>query len=242
MFVPTASHITMSNPGANPPRYRAFDAAIFDFDGVLMNTIPLHYRSYRDLFATEGVAFSFEDYLRTASGASRDRVIRTVLGAQIAPEKFEALMRRKQEIVLDLARTDGLKPIDGAFDLVGRLRQLGLGIGMGSSSRTAALFLATMQLDHFFDATTDALETKRSKPDPEVFLTTARKLGVSPARCLVFEDADVGVEAGKAAGMTIVAITTTRSAAVLHEADLVIDNFAGFDPEPILFPGYLAKN
>ncbi len=213
-----------------------FRAAIFDFDGVLVDTIPLHHASYRQLFAEEGVEFTMDDYRRVASGAPRHRVIRAVLGDDLPAERFERLMARKEEIVLELAREQGLRPIDGVLELVDRLRREGLLLGVASSSRTARVFLETMQLDDRFDATTDARDTELAKPDPEVFLSTAARLGVEPAQCLVFEDAPVGVVAARAAGMRVVAITSTTSAEQLAGADWVIDSFVGFDPTPILFP------
>ena len=220
-----------------------FRAVIFDFDGVLVNTISLHYSSYRRLFASEGVTFTFGDYQRVANGAPRHRVIRAVLGDDLPEEKFQALMERKETIVRDLAsRGEGLKPLDGVLDLVHRLRNHGLLVGVASSSRTAAVFLRTMKIELLFHAVTDGLETMRSKPHPEVFIKTARKFGVPPEHCLVFEDASVGVTAARAAGMSVVGITTTTPAEDLREANWVIDSFVGFDETPILFPTCVAES
>jgi beta-phosphoglucomutase len=216
------------------PRF-IFQAAIFDFDGVLADTIPLHFESFRRLFEAEGARFTFEDYQRRASGAPRDRVIRAILGEEIPPAKMRALMERKEEILLELIREQGLRPIDGALELVKRLRGLGLRLGMASSSRTAARFLEAIGGRPLFDAVTDALEAIRPKPDPEVFLATARKLGVEPPRCLVFEDAVPGIRAARAAGMKVVAIATTCAARDLREADWVIESFADFDSLQVLY-------
>ena len=212
----------------------AFRAAIFDFDGVLVDTVELHYTSFRRLFADEGVDFSLADYMRVANGAPRHRVIRAVLGDDFPASKFEALMDRKEEIILDLAANVGLRPIDGALDLVDALRDSGLRVGVASSSRTARVFLEIMKIDQLFDAITDARDAARSKPDPDVFLATARHLGVDPHACVVFEDAKVGIAAAKAAGMRVVAITTTTAATELAGADWVVDTFVGFDPRTIV--------
>ena len=213
------------NASSQPP----FRAAIFDFDGVLADTVDLHYTSFRRLFADEGVDFSFADYMRVANGAPRHRVIRAVLGDNLLASKLEALMDRKEEIIFDLAASVGLRPIDGALDLVHTLRDSGLRLGVASSSRTARAFLGIMKIDQLFEAITDACDAARPKPDPDVFLATARHLGVDPHTCVVFEDAKVGIEAAKAAGMRVVAITTTSAATELADADWVVDTFVGFD-------------
>ncbi len=213
-----------------------FQAAIFDFDGVLADTIPVHYRSFRKLFEAEGREFTFEDYQRVANGAPRDRVIRAILGNDLPPEKFSALMKRKEEIVLELITSEGIQPIDGALELVVQLRSLGLRTGIASSSRTAELFLKNLRAEHLFDAVTDGQVSQQPKPHPEVFMTTARKLGIEPHRCLAFEDAVFGIRAARAAGMKVVAITTTTAAEKLVEAHWIIDSFKSFDPVSILYP------
>jgi beta-phosphoglucomutase len=229
--IPDAADLAIEAESRDMPLIKA---AIFDFDGVLVNTIPLHFRSFRELFREQGVEFTFDDYRRVANGVPRDRVIKAVLGENLRPELFARLMRRKEDLILDLLDREGIQAIDGAMELVERLRALGLRLGVASSSRTAARFLSRLGAAHLFHAVTDASETVRAKPDPEVFLTTARKLEVGPAQCLVFEDAPLGVAAARAAGMKVVAITSTTSADQLHEADLVIDSFVGLDPLPLL--------
>jgi beta-phosphoglucomutase len=171
-------------------------AAIFDLDGVIADTVPLHFRSFRDLFAAEGVDFSFDDYKAVANGAARALTIRTVMGKGLTPEKFEFLMTRKEEITLELAARDGLHRIPGAIELAQAFKDRWLLLGMASSSRLAVRFIEMMGYQEVFHAMSDAREVKKAKPSPDVFLLTASKLDVEPGRCLVIEDSVLGVQAG----------------------------------------------
>ena len=212
-----------------------FRAAIFDFDGVLVDSIPLHHASYRDLFAAEGVEFGFDDYIRVANGAPRDRVIRSILGEDLPQDRFQWLMNRKEEIILEMVKDNGLPFIEGVLNLVDKLKAMELRIGIASSSRSAEKFIRALNMEQLFDAVTDAVHTTHTKPDPEVYLATASRLGVQPQDCIVFEDAPVGITAARAAEMKVVAITTTNSAEELRDADWVIDSFTGFDLLSTLF-------
>jgi beta-phosphoglucomutase family hydrolase len=213
---------------------KSLRAVIFDFDGVLADTVPLHFRSFHELFAAEGVDFTFDDYQEFANGAPRARTIRTVMGDDLDPEKFESLMRRKEEIVLELADREGIGAIPGAIDLVRAFKKHGLRLGMASSSRTAVLFLEKMGAAPLFDGTTDASEVPKAKPDPDVFLRTAEKIAVDPQHCLVVEDSVFGVQAGRAAGMKVLGVTTTTTAHALRDADWVVETFEGLEPSILL--------
>lgn len=204
-------------------------AVIFDFDGVLADTVPLHFRSFHELFAAEGVDFTFDHYQEFGNGAPRARTIRRVMGDDLDTEKFDFLMGRKEEIVLQLADREGIIAIPGVLELARGFKAQGLKLGMASSSRTAVLFLEKMGAAPLFDGTTDASEISRAKPDPDVFLRTAEKIGIEPRHCLVIEDSIVGVQAGRAAGMRVLGVTTTTTAAALHDADRVVGSFEGLD-------------
>src|SRR5258705_5322630 len=108
-----------------------YDAAIFDFDGVIADSIPLHFEAFQRLFAEEGVRFTTDDYRRAANGAPRDRVISNVLGP-LPPERMRDLMERKERYVIELLERRGLSPIPGALETVRALRQRGLRTAIAS--------------------------------------------------------------------------------------------------------------
>lgn len=213
-----------------------FRAVIFDFDGVIADTIPLHFASYREMFREAGVQFSFADYLRVGNGAARHEVVRATMG-ELPDDEKRRLMDRKGEIMLELVRRDGLQAIPGSLELVRRFRELGLKLGLASSSRSAVQFLESMGERDLFDAVTDALQTVKAKPDPEVYLATATKLGIPPENCLAIEDAILGVQSAHAAGMAVLAVTTTTTADDLKDADWVVESLTQVRPEKLLERG-----
>jgi len=220
---------------------RRFQAAIFDFDGVIADSIPLHYEAFRRVFAAEGVAFTFEDYRRTANGAPRDKVIRTVLG-QVEPERLKRLMAEKEREVMTLLGERGLEPIPGALEMARDLRSRGLRTAVASSSRTARRFLEALEprddscrpAISLFEAVLESDGIRAPKPDPEIFLMAAKAVGTEPEDCLAFEDAVQGVRAARAAGMLVVALTTTEDREALGEADLIFDSFGEIDLDELL--------
>jgi beta-phosphoglucomutase len=222
------------------PSSAHFRAAIFDFDGVIADSIPLHFEAFRKLFEEEGLLFTFDDYRRAANGAPRDVVIRGVMG-ELAAERLQDLMARKEHYVLELLERRGLSPIPGSLELVRALRAKGLRTAVASSSRTARRFLEALKPADpslvpaaLFDAVLEGDGARAPKPDPEVFLLAAKALGVPPERCLAFEDAVNGVRSARAAGMTVVAITTTERAEALGEAHRIFQSFAEIDPAALL--------
>src|SRR3546814_435023 len=125
-------------------------------------------------------------------------------------------------------KPDALLP--GVEALLIELRRKGIGSALGSASKNAQLILGKTAVGDFFDVVVDGNMVSRSKPDPEVFLTGAEKLRVSPADCVVFEDAAAGVEAAKRAGMKTVGIGHPNE---LHEADWIVPNLAGMTVEKL---------
>jgi beta-phosphoglucomutase len=223
---------------------RRFQAAIFDFDGVIADSIPLHYEAFRRVFAAQGVTFSFEDYRRVANGAPRDMVIRTVLG-QMDSGRLKWLMAEKEREVMALLGERGLQPIPGALELARDLRSRGLRTAVASSSRTARRFLEALEPRDpscrpplsLFDAVLESDGIRAPKPDPEIFLSAAQAVGTRPEDCLAFEDAVQGVRAARAAGMLVVALTTTEERGALGEAHLIFDSFGEIDPDGLLEVG-----
>jgi beta-phosphoglucomutase len=216
-------------------------AAIFDFDGVIADSIPLHFEAFRRIFAEEGVRFTIEDYRRSVNGMPRDRAIQAVLGVLPEP-RLRDLMARKERHVLELLAERGLEPIPGSLEMVRALRSRGLRTAVASSSRTARRFLEALRpagpslepAASLFDAVLEGDGARAPKPHPEIFLLAAQAIGVPPSLCLAFEDAVHGVHAARAAGMRVVAVATTERREALHEAHLVFGSFAEIDLDRLL--------
>ena len=184
-------------------------AVIFDLDGVLATTDEFHYLAWKAIADREGIPFDRKanDAFRGVSRmACVEILVRGAKRAYGVVEK-EELARYKNGCYQKLL--NGLTPaaiLPGVEDLLGRLKAAGIRIAVGSSSKNARLILEKTGLLDRFDAIADGNDIAMSKPDPEVFLVAARKLGISPAACAVVEDAEAGIDAALAAGMKAVGV------------------------------------
>ena len=211
-----------------PPAQRTgtIRGAIFDLDGVLVDTARYHFLAWKRLADELHIAFTREDNERL-KGVSRGRSLEIILelGGKRLSEEAKVLAAEKKngwylESIQNITPRELLPQV---VPLLTYLRAHGVKISLGSASKNAEAILDKLAIAPLFDAVVHGGHVSKAKPDPEIFLTAARALGVPPAQCVVFEDASAGVEAGKNAGMTVIGV---GDPAVLTEADLVIKSFA----------------
>jgi len=182
---------------------------IFDLDGVLVTTDEFHYLSWKKVADAEGIYFDREINHRLR-GVSRMISLEIVLERsprQYSDQEKLALAERKNTIYRNLL--DRLGPGDalpGAIPLIEDLRRAGVRIAIGSSSKNTRYIIERLEIGPLLDAIVDGNDIRQSKPDPEVFLTAAARLGLPPADCVVVEDAEAGLEAARRAGMRVVAL------------------------------------
>ncbi len=178
-------------------------AIIFDLDGVICHTDQYHFQAWKELSDRLGIPFDERDNDRLR-GVSRLESLNIILeksDCQYSAQQKEVMAEEKNETYKKLLMQ--MTPADLPEETLATLRELrarGLLLGIGSSSKNTKLILSRLGLANFFDAVADGTEITYSKPDPEVFLLAAEKLGVSPAEALVVEDADAGIEAARAGG------------------------------------------
>jgi beta-phosphoglucomutase len=215
---------------ASPPRA----AVIFDLDGVLTDTAELHFRSWLEL--ARDLAIPFDRAANEAlRGLSRAESLRRFLGSHVdrfTPEQQAEIMARKNAAYV--ARVARLGPGDllpGAAELLAGLRAAGAPLAVASSSRNAGLVLDRLGIRARLDVLVDGNDVTRSKPDPELFLTAARRLNMPPQRCLVVEDAESGVAAALAAGMRVIGIGPPARVGRAHR---VVAALTELDPAGVL--------
>jgi beta-phosphoglucomutase len=192
-------------------------AVIWDVDGTLVDSEEYHWLSWRDAMAAEGSPITHEQF-RASFGLRNDRILRGWLGSDITDEAISRIGDAKEEEYRRLARERGLSPLPGAAEWTARLHAEGWKQAIGSSE----VALRVLKLDQFFDGIASAEDVLRGKPDPQVFLTAAARLGVPPARCIVVEDAVLGVEAARRAGMRCIGVSRTATL----EADVYVRSLA----------------
>jgi beta-phosphoglucomutase len=211
-----------------------FQAAIFDLDGVLVDSAKAHFVAWRRLAGELGIAFTEEDN-EALKGLDRMASLRTILalgGRTVADDVMAALAARKNEHYLDLARQ--MSPADqlpGAEQLVRLARMSGLKCAVASASRNAPLLLERVGFAPLFDFVADSGAIAHGKPAPDIFLACSGALGVAPGACLAFEDAAAGIEAIIAAGMFPVGI---GDPAILKGARITFPNTSAVDLPALL--------
>jgi beta-phosphoglucomutase len=200
----------------------AMKAALFDLDGVIVDTAKYHYVAWREM--ANGLGFDItEEQNERLKGVSRMESLEIVLGiggVELDEEKKARLGTSKnQRYVEMIGRMDSSEILRGAKEYLTLLRLRGVKIALGSASKNADMILNNLGIRPLFDVVIDGTKVSKSKPDPEVFLLGAEGLRADPAACVVYEDAAAGVEAAKAAGMSAVGIGRAEN---LPRADLVV--------------------
>lgn len=199
-------------------------AVIFDVDGVLLDSVPLHFAAWKRMFEEEGATFSFEDYLAKVNGIPRTHGIQAILPNKNKDEHLE-LAERKQKYFLDLVASDPPKPLTGVVDLLSYLKENNIPTAAASSSKNASKLLEKAGLTPYFLAIVGGNDFSKPKPDPELFLVAAKKLSIDPKQCVVIEDATTGILAAKAANMKAIGILTSNDQSLKNYADIVIPSF-----------------
>jgi beta-phosphoglucomutase len=205
--------------------------AIFDHDGVLVDSLEFHTEAWFELGRRTGLRFTAE-FIHETFGMTNPSIFRRLLGDAISEQEISRYSDLKEVCYRDVAR-GRIRLMDGVRGVLDLLTAAGVKLAIGSSGPRANLELTVKEcgLEGRFAAIASIEDITRGKPDPQVFLVGANKAGVRPVCSVVFEDAPVGIQAAKAAGMYAVGLTTTHPAAALEQAgaDLVVPNLVGYD-------------
>lgn len=208
-------------------------AVIFDMDGVLINSEPLHFLATQEILAMHGVEMSEADYYGRYIVYSDWEIMELLLpDAPARPAATQAKSRRYLELV-----ASGIPPFPDGLGLLMRTDGWRVALATGSMRHEAELALGSLGIRERFHAIVTREDCVNGKPHPEPFLRAAGELGVSPARCVVIEDSPGGIQAAKSAGMRCVAVTHSCARAQLREADLVVDDLGRVDLRALLSEG-----
>lgn len=195
---------------------------IFDLDGVIVDTAKYHYLAWKRIANELDFDFTLEQN-ELLKGVSRERSLEILLdigGMIILDSEKKRLASKKNDLYLNLIESLGNKDLlPGTKSFILDAKDKVIKIALGSASKNAAYILKKLGIAHLFDARIDGTMVSKAKPDPEVFLKGAKLLGLGPKNCLVFEDAQAGIDAAKNAGMKCVGIGKSN---ILKSADLVV--------------------
>lgn len=206
-------------------------AAIFDMDGTLVDNSAVHVRAF-ELFCNRYGVKDWRTKLEKAFGMGSDDIMRMLLPEEVIRERgLQALGDEKEEIYRTIYAPE-IAPVKGLKELLELLRRAGIRCAVGSSGcrQNVEFVLSSCKIEEYFEVKVSGDMVSRCKPEPEIYLTAAKALGVKPEECIIFEDARAGFEAARRAGAgSIVAIATTLpSEVILNEqlADVVVEDFS----------------
>ncbi len=204
-------------------------AVLWDLDGTIADSRDFHWRAWRDTLAADGVSVTYEQFLRSF-GQRNDAILGNWLpGAP--PERVQRLGDEKEALFRRLVAEGPVRPLPGVMAWIGRLARDGWRQAIASSAPRANVetMARALKLDRVMGALVSAEDVHRGKPDPEVFLVTATRLGAASARCVVVEDAAAGIEAARRGGMKSIGVggeaLRAANVTVASLADLPADAF-----------------
>ncbi|NQT46156.1 MAG: beta-phosphoglucomutase family hydrolase [Candidatus Omnitrophica bacterium] len=203
-------------------------AAIFDMDGVIVDTVPLHFKAWKRMFGEHGIEFGFEDYKEKVDGIPRIDGARAIL-KDLPEEGLKKACDNKQVYFLQYLKEDKIPVYESTIDAIRNFLKKGIKVAAISSSKNCKYILDTIGISKELDAIVDGYDITKGKPDPQVFLLAAERVKVEPPECLVFEDAVLGVEAAKNGGMVCVGIDRYNDPSRLKKADVVVEDLSKFD-------------
>ena len=201
-------------------------AVIFDMDGVVVDNIPYHFDAWRQFAARYGLALSDDELTRYMNGRVAKEVLEYLFKKELTAEEVHRYTEEKEGVYRDLYRPH-LEPTEGLLSFLETLRTESIPTAVATSAPYSNIdfTLGGTGTRPYFREIVDARHVKRGKPDPEIYLQAAGRLGMAPHQCIVIEDALLGVQAGLGAGMKVIGITTTHTAAELSNTHLVIADF-----------------
>ncbi|MBC2594600.1 HAD family phosphatase [Ruficoccus amylovorans] len=208
----------------------SLQGALFDWDGVIVDSSAAHELSW-DLLAAEEKLTLPPGHFKRGFGRKNTVIIPEILGWTTDPAEIARLGDRKEALYREIIRERGIEPLPGVYDLLRGLKEAGIPccVGTSSSRENIETIMDIAHLREYFADITSAEDVTVGKPDPEVFLVAAKKIDRSPEDCVVFEDAIHGLEAGRAGGMKVVGVATTHRLEDLGLADLAVHRLTEVD-------------
>ena len=201
-------------------------AAIFDIDGTLIDNNSYHLKTWRVYLEKIGIDISEEAYRKNINGRTNKDALEYIYNKKMTGEEAMVYALEKEALYREIYKAD-IKPVDGLIELLEVFHSLNIPTAIATSGIQVNIdfMFDHIPIKQYFKEVVNSSHISKGKPDPEIYLKTASLLNIPTENCLVFEDAVVGVNAAKAAGMKVIAITTTQSKEELKDADMIIRDF-----------------
>ena len=203
-------------------------AIISDLDGVVVDTVPIHFKAWKRMFEEEGAKFNFEDYKQKVDGIPRYDGARAIL-TDLPEEELKKAANRKQDYFLEYLGMEDIPKYETTLALFEAAQKAGIKVAVISSSRNCPTILKRIGIFDTLDTVLSGADVTKGKPDPQIFLMAAEKVGAKPEESVVFEDAVLGVEAAKRGHMKCVGVDRYQEPERLKGADIIVSDLGEVD-------------
>lgn len=200
-------------------------AAIYDLDGVIVNTVPIHFKAWKKMFSEYGIEFTFDDYKKKVDGIPRTDGAKAIL-TELDSQELKKACDKKQAYFLEFLNNEGIETYDSTLNLMQQLKENGINVAIISSSKNLPYILEKINRPKLYDTYISGHDITKGKPDPQVFLMAADRVKAQAKDCVVFEDAVLGVEAAKRGSMKCVGVDRYKSPERLNKADIVVSDLS----------------
>ena len=217
-------------------------AAIFDLDGTLVDNNPYHLQSWIKYLKNMDREISEEEYKANVNGRTNKDVIEYIYQRKMDDAEAMVYAHEKEAIYRELYQPH-ITPVAGLLPLLQKLKELNIPMAIATSGIQVNIdfMFSNIDIRNYFDVIVNSSHIKKGKPDPEIYFKAAELLNVKPENCLVFEDAVVGINSAKAAGMKVIGVLTTHSAGELAGADALINDYTELVQEENSFEELTAR-
>lgn len=202
-------------------------AALFDLDGTMVDNNPYHLKTWKKYLQSLGMSITHEEYNAKMNGRTNKDALENIFNRKLEKEELERRILEKEELYREIY-APFIKPVNGLIPMMAYLHSHKIKIAMSTSGIQPNIdfFFNHIPVKQYFEAVVNSSHITHDKPHPEIYLKTASILNIAPAHWVVFEDAVVGIKAGKEAGMKVIALSTTHDKKELQEADLIVTDFS----------------
>ena len=209
-------------------------AVIFDMDGVIVDNIKFHQKAWILFCKLHGFKLTARQFQEKFNGRLNSEIFESIFGRKLTKKEIKKYVSEKESLYRK-AYSKFIKPVPGIMPFLKELEKHGIKTAVATSAppENVSLILGRIRLRRFFKVILDEASVKKGKPNPEVYLKAGKKLGFKPKECIVFEDALLGIQAAKNAGMKVIGITTTHPKKELKKADFVITSFSEINVETL---------
>ncbi|MBO9573425.1 MAG: HAD family phosphatase [Chitinophagaceae bacterium] len=202
------------------------EAVIFDLDGTILDNNAFHLKSWKEYLKRIGREMTDEEYNKNINGRTNRDVVKYLYGNDLSEDDIWKYTNEKEALYREMYQPY-IKPVEGLIPLLELLNQHNIPMGIATSGIQVNIefMFEHVPIRQYFKTVVDSSFITHGKPHPEIFLKTAELLGITPEKCLVFEDAVVGIKSAKAAGMKVIAVATTHPREELAIADITVNNY-----------------